>query len=134
MNFFQQELRKIIGYRYPNASYNFRACYIPLSDELYAKIFFTSCGVANRYESLRVTILNSREGKIDTNQFRFSEVLGRGQTCNPYIQRIGPFVWSENGRADWYAYHPGGLDYRKLGDAITNYLKLFMQYPDPEMP
>lgn len=38
MTFYEQELRKIVGERYPDATYVGRACYVRLSDMNRAKI------------------------------------------------------------------------------------------------
>ena len=40
MTFYEQELRKIVGERYPDATYVGRACYVRLSDMNRAKIQF----------------------------------------------------------------------------------------------
>ena len=37
-----------------------------LSDNRRARIEFVTCGIADNYEALRVTILDSHQGKIDT--------------------------------------------------------------------
>ena len=46
MNFFEQELRKIVGSAYPDATYIGRACYVRLGEENRAKIQFVT-GIAN---------------------------------------------------------------------------------------
>ena len=57
MTFYEQELRKIIGERYPDATYVGRACYVRLSDMNRAKIQFVTGIVANQYNALQLTIL-----------------------------------------------------------------------------
>ena len=53
MTFYEQELRKIVGERYPDATYVGRACYVRLSDMNRAKIQSpasktpSSCGTAS---------------------------------------------------------------------------------------
>ena len=42
MTFYEQELRKIVGERYPDATYVGRACYVRLSDMNRAKIQFVT--------------------------------------------------------------------------------------------
>ena len=65
MTFYEQELRKIIGERYPDATYVGRACYVRLSDMNRAKIQFVTTGIANQYSALRLTVLNRQEGDVD---------------------------------------------------------------------
>ena len=52
MTFYEQELRKIIGEQYPDATYVGRACYVRLSDMNRAKIQFATGIVANQYNAL----------------------------------------------------------------------------------
>lgn len=52
MTFYEQELRKIVGERYPDATYVGRACYVRLSDMNRAKIQFVTGIVANQYNAL----------------------------------------------------------------------------------
>ena len=53
MTFYEQELRKIVGERYPDATYVGRACYVRLSDMNRAKIQFVTGIVANQYNALQ---------------------------------------------------------------------------------
>ena len=48
MNFFEQELRKIVGSAYPDATYIGRACYVRLGEENRAKIQFVTGIVSNQ--------------------------------------------------------------------------------------
>ena len=49
MTFYEQELRKIVGERYPDATYVGRACYVRLDEMNRAKIQFVTTGIANQY-------------------------------------------------------------------------------------
>ena len=64
MTFYEQELRKIIGEQYPDATYVGRVCYVRLSDMNRAKIQFVTGSVANQYNALQLTILNRSEGQV----------------------------------------------------------------------
>ena len=70
MNFYEQELKKIVGDRYPDATYVGRACYVRLSDTNRAKIQFVTGIVANHYNALQLTILNRNEGQVDVLRLR----------------------------------------------------------------
>ena len=67
MTFYEQELRKIIGEQYPDATYVGRVCYVRLSDMNRAKIQFVTGSVANQYNALQLTILNRSEGQVDAD-------------------------------------------------------------------
>lgn len=128
MTFFEQELRKIVGSRYPDATYVGRACYVRLNEMNRAKIQFTVCGTADHYDALKVTILNRREGEVDTLCLRFQDVLGTKRVCNPnFPNGISPHAWTYNGKTEWYAYHPNSRDYQLLTDALSDYLEVFQE-------
>ena len=82
MTFYEQELRKIIGERYPDAAYVGRACYVRLSDMNRAKIQFVTGIVSNQYNALQMTILNRSEGQVDTLRLRFSDLLAFSEKHN----------------------------------------------------
>lgn len=62
MTFYEQELRKIIGEQYPDATYVGRVCYVRLSDMNRAKIQFVTGSVANQYNALQLTICSLYDG------------------------------------------------------------------------
>lgn len=128
MTFFEQELRKIIGNEYPDATYVGRACYVRLSDMNRAKIQFANCGTADHYEAVQVSILNCKEGVVDKLLLRFRDLLGKKQGSNPnFRDGIIPHIWDDYGIIDWYAYHPNDSDYQHLTDAVTDYLAVFQE-------
>ncbi len=125
MNFFESELRKIVEPEYPTATFVGRACYVQLSDQNRAKTQFVTCGTANHYEALQIDILNFNEGQVDKLQLRFSDVWGKGQVQNLSIIQDGPYIWTYNGKSEWYAYHPTSADYSKLRKSMSSYLNVF---------
>lgn len=129
MTFFEQELRKIVGDVYPDATFVGRACYVRLSDMNRAKIQFTTCGTADHYEALQMTILNRSDGQVDTLRLRFKDVLGtKAVPNNPNFRNgISPHAWTYNGKTEWYGYHPNNRDYEKLTDAVSDYLDVFQE-------
>ena len=129
MTFFEQELRKIVGDAYPDATFVGRACYVRLSDMNRAKIQFTTCGTADHYEALQMTILNRNDGQVDTLRLHFTDVLGtKAVPNNPKFRNgIVPHAWTYNGKTEWYAYHPNSRDYQKLTDAVSDYLEVFQE-------
>ena len=126
MTFYERELRKIIGGKYPDATYVGRTCYVRLSDTNRAKIRFVTGIVANQYNAIQVTILNCSEGQVDVLPLRFSDLFGVKHISNhSYRNHIDPHIWDCNGRVDWYVYHPNQHDYEVLSDAVSNYLDVF---------
>ena len=126
MTFYERELRKIIGGKYPDATYVGRACYVRLSDTNRAKIQFVTGIVADQYNAIRVTILNCSEGQVDVLLLHFSDLFGVKHTSNPNFRNgINPHIWDCDGRVDWYVYYPNQHDYEVLSDAVSNYLDVF---------
>jgi len=136
MNFFEQELRKIVAPKYPDATYVGRACYVRLDEMNRAKIEFISGIVANQYHALRLTILNRSEGQVDILLLKLSDILGKKQTNNPnFRDGVSPHSWDDYGKAEWYVYHPNSRDYQQLTDAVSDYLEVFQeqtQTADPQ--
>ena len=116
LNFFEQELRKIVGRQYPDATYVGRACYVRLDEMNRAKIVFTTCGTANQYEALQITILNRNHGAVDSIPLRFIDLLGRGKYAGIY-----------GGCFEWYDGCPSSEDYQQLTEAVGNYLDVFQE-------
>ena len=77
MTFYEQELRKIIGEQYPDATYVGRVCYVRLSDMNRAKIQFVTGSVANQYNALQLMILNRSEDRWIPCAFAFRICWGR---------------------------------------------------------
>ena len=126
MTFYEQELRKIVGERYPDATYVGRACYVHLSDMNRAKIQFVTGIVANQYHALQLMILNRNEGQVDVLRLQLTDLLGRKMTSNPnFSNGVMPHIWDDYGKADWYVYHPTRQDYEVLSDAVSDYLEVF---------
>ena len=136
MNFFEQELHRIVAPKYPDATYVGRACYVRLNELNRAKIQFVTGIVANQYHALRISILNRNEGQVDALLLNLSDILGKKQTNNPNFKNgITPYIWDDYGKADWYVYHPNSGDYQQLTDAVSDYLEVFQeqaQTADPQ--
>lgn len=124
MTFFNRELKKILFSTNPNAIYVGRVCYIHLSDVNRAKVRFVTCGMADRYEALKVTVLNCNEGIVDELLLRFGDVLG---TKSVGTRLISPYAWTYNDKTDWYGYAPTKKAYETLAKAVNDYLALFKQ-------
>ena len=128
MNFFEQELRKIVGDRSPDTTFVGRACYVRLNEMNRVKIRFISTEISNHYNALRLTILNRQEGEVDNLLLRFSDLLGKKMTSNPnFPSGITPHIWDDNGKLSWYVYQPSSQDYQTLSDATSDYLQIFQE-------
>ena len=75
MTFYEQELRKIVEERYPDATYVGRACYVRLSDMNRAKIQFVTGIVSNQYNALQMTASCIMELRKEVLQMIRSEAI-----------------------------------------------------------
>lgn len=135
INAFEQELRKIVSPNYPDATYVGRACYVRLSERNRAKVQFISTHIADKYDALRLTILNRDEGTVDNLVLRFSDLLGKKHTSNPYFSDgVDPYLWDNYGKVVWYVYQPSSRDYQELSDAVGSYLEIFQEQSQTDRP
>lgn len=130
MNQFEQELKRLFDHasRLTDINYIGRACYGKVNNNLRAKIEFVSCNVIDRYDGIRVMLINRNDGEIDRNTLLFKDVLGRKQVGNTnFKDGVDPHLWSYNGALEWYVYKPTGEDLRKLAETINLYLGIFQE-------
>lgn len=128
MNFFEDELKKIMGESaiLKDQKYVGRSCYGTVSDELRARIEFVTLGTYGHYEGIKASIINRKEGVVDSMLLRFADIWGRRKVGNPNFQDgIVPYIWNDNGKSDWYVFKPGKEDYRQAAGGIENYLSVF---------
>ncbi len=92
-----------------------------IGEDLRAKVQFVSTNVSAQYDALRLTIINRREGKVDSETFKFNDILGMKDGRAPHI-------WEDGQRVDWYIYHPTAYDYNLISDAVEDYISM---YADP---
>ena len=130
MTFFQSELEKILGKSslLKNKKYLGKCCYGILDGDIRAKVEFKDRQVADNYSGIWVTILNRKEGPLDTVYLSFSEILGKKQVNNPnFREGVIPHIWTNEGKDQWYAYQPVKSDYRKLTEKVEDYLSVFLE-------
>ena len=122
MNFYEQELRRIVGKRFPDAVYVGRACFLPLRGGNRGKLTFATGGIADHYDRLQMVILKPDEGKADQVSIRFSDVFAtRGQN---HPGSAVPHIWDDDGKPHWYV-QPSEKDMAALGEAVSEYAELF---------
>lgn len=128
MNFFEQELRKLFGDGSMIESPQFvgRACLGTLGGDLRARAEFVTMGYADHYEALRLTVLNRTNGEIDRLTIRIREAIGYPNDTAPF-RRGTPYIWTDDGKSEWYGYQPTAADYQALRQAAGDYLDVFRE-------
>jgi hypothetical protein len=128
MNFFEKELRRIAKAcnEIINPKFAGRVCYGELGGDNRVKLQFVTHGTMDRYEAVKVTILNRTDGEVDSLLLRFSDTWGKKQVSNPnFSSGIIPYIWTDRGDSDWYVYHPTDADIKKLAAELNTYLGVF---------
>lgn len=128
MNFFESELRKIMGNSsvLKDQKYVGRICYGTISKDLRARVEFVTLGICDHYAGLKISIINRKEGVVDSMLLRFTDVLGKQKTNNPdFTGEVNPHIWTYDGISEWFAFRPKTADYQKLANGVENYLSIF---------
>ena len=129
MGFFEDELRKLIGAESPisGARYGGRACAGLLGETASVKLQFVTLGTHEKYEGIKAAVFNRSGGEIDSNIFRFADILGKNVTKHN-LNNDMPYVWADMNRTyEWYAYKPAAADYAAVAKEINNYLEMFLE-------
>ena len=130
MTFFEQELQKIFGKDMGLSDIRTvgNACYGSLSGDIRMKAVFATGMAADQYTMLRITLLNRREGPVDSMALHFSDLWGRKKVSNPnFRDGVYPYIWKSGGKPEWYVYKPDAAGYGQLSRAVSDYLDVFRE-------
>ena len=134
-NFFEQELRKLFGDGkiIHDPVFVGRACVGGLDGNRQVRAEFVTLGHADHYEALRLTLLDNDLGVVDKLTLRLKDVWGKQKIPNnPYLKSgVDPYIWVNDDKTDWYAYHPTPADYQQLRQAAGSYLEVFRGQTKP---
>ena len=133
MGFFENELQKMFGTNSPITDARFvgRACMGRLGGTTNVKLQFVTLGTYEKYEGIEATVYNRNDGKIDSNVFRFADILGKNVSRNNYNNDL-PYVWTNDRKHEWYSYKPTAVDYAAVAKEVNNYLEVFLEQQRPQ--
>ena len=79
MNFFESELKKIIGNSaiLKDQKYVGRMCYGTIGGDLRARVEFVTLGVSDHYAGIKASVINRKEGVVDSILLQFSDIWGK---------------------------------------------------------
>lgn len=126
MNYFEREFRKIVEHceYIRNPKYVGRSCVGRLDDSIVVRMEFESTLIRDKYNALRVTLMNRSEGKIDSQLIRFNELWGvKSFNGND----IDPHIWKYNDEVSWYCYTPTNVELKALSRSVDDYLECFAE-------
>ena len=124
MTFFENELKKMFDSCdfITDKTYSGKTMLGKLGDDLRIKISFVTTRYADHYTALRVKIINRTEGEVDSETFKFGDIIGKQKTA---YDRIDPYIWSYGGEDKWYI--PITNNQRSLiADTVTDYASMYL--------
>ena len=137
-NFFEQELRKLFGDEriIDDPVYSGQSCFGTLGGDLRVRAQFISTHVADEYNALKLTVLNRKDGPVDTLVLKLKDLLGmKPVPGNPNFPRgVAPYIWVDRGQPEWYAFHPTVTDYQAIQQAAEQYLDVFRERSQERAP
>ena len=128
MNFLRAELKKILSMTEycEEAVYVGNCGYVRVNEDVRMRLEFSKSSTGT-YDGIVMTMLNRKEGTIDTNTMKFRDIWGRKAVSNPnFKEGIIPHIW-ENKEKEWYVYKLNQKDYQMLADETNQYIRLFQE-------
>ena len=128
MNFLRAELKKILSMTEycEEAVYVGNCGYVRVNEDVRMRLEFSKSSTGT-YDGIVMTMLNRKEGTIDTNALKFRDIWGRKAVSNPnFKEGIIPHIW-ENKDREWYVYKPNQKEYQMLADETNQYIRLFQE-------
>lgn len=131
MNLFEKELQTMFGDNdiLSDIKISGKTLIAKLDDDLRAKIQFATEMYADHYSALKLKIINRTDGEIDTNLFRFSDIIGKIERGKG-LDSISPHIWVNNGEPEWYGFSLLPSERAKIADTVLEYAQM---YKSPEL-
>ena len=130
MNFFEQELKKVMeGSKVlKDQRYTGRICYGVIDNDIRARVEFVTLGVHENYSGIKATLINRKEGNIDSMVIRFADLFGKKMVSNPnFKDGLVPHIWKNGMDHEWYVYRPTEQDYKAMAGQLNEYLSVFQE-------
>ena len=129
MNFLQKELKKILDMSQcgEDAVCIGKASYIRINGDVRLRLEFSGSS-SGSYDGITMTMLNRKDGPIDTNVLKFKEIWGNKSVNNPnFKDGLVPHIWEYRDKTEWYVYQPNKKDYQILAEEISRYIDMFQE-------
>lgn len=128
-NFYESQLKRMFEQSEllsADAVFSGKAMISKIGEDLRAKVEFVTAGVHKNYEGLKTSIINRKEGVVDSHTIMFHEVIGMKGSS----QDIKPHVWEGGGTPEWFVYKPTYSEMKAIGSKVEDYISM---YADQEM-
>ena len=126
MTLFEKELRNMFDSAelIKDKTYSGKTMIGRLDEDLRVKATFVTTGVADVYSALRVKIINRTEGEVDSELFKFSDIIGTQRTA--YNNKIDPHIWHIDGKDEWCL--PISQNERdRIADTVLDYMEMYQE-------
>ena len=123
MDFFEKEMRTLFGDNTVMSDLKFtgKTMLGRLDENKLCKLQFVITGTAGKYTAIQSTIINSDDGVIDKQLFKFSDIIG--YFCSSLSDKIEPYMWDYN-KPEWYT-KVSQSDKAKIADTVLEYVEMF---------
>lgn len=125
---FENELRKLFDHDvlFSDARFVDRRCYGRMDGDLRVRAEFISTHISSQYDALKVSLINRKEGVVDSVLLRLDEVWKNKKTSNPnFRDGVHPHLWQDGNELCWYVYQPTPADFERLSGLVNDYLEVF---------
>ena len=97
-----------------------------LNNNKIVKIILSVIDTCEHYEKFHVKIIDTKNGMIDFQNFRFNDFLSTDSNCHhPSLKHHKKFEINEYVKWDWYIRIPSKSSVSLLVQEIENYIDLF---------
>lgn len=124
VNFYERQLKRMFGdYDVLTADTVFagKAMVSRIGADIRAKVEFVTARVSGQYEGLKLSIINTKEGLIDSQTFMFHEIIG----LKGAARDRKPHIWDDNGKASWFGYEPTPSEFENIALKIKDYIEMY---------
>ena len=121
MTFYEKELHRLFDDSErisDDTGFAVKTMITKIGEDLRAKVQFVNTKISGQYDALRLTIINRHEGTVDSETFKFSDIIGMKGDREPHI-------WEDGQKVDWYIYHPTAYDYKLISDTVEDYISMY---------
>ena len=91
-------------------------------ENLLVKVSFVSTKISQHYDALRVKILNRTEGEVDSETFRFEDIIGKLRMRNGELTE--PHIW-DSGEVEWYGGSPSVTQHAMISNEVQGSVQMY---------
>ncbi len=125
MNFFEQEMRLMLedNNLLTDMKFTGKMMIGKLDNDKVLKAEIVTTGHADHYTAIKASVINKNNGIVDTNIFKFSDIIGLYNRGNGY-EKIDPYIWDIDSDPRWHT--PISKQQKaEIGNTVLEYGQMF---------